>query len=109
MAEDKTIYVFLAYFFGWIGGLIMYFVKSEDKTIRFHAARSMILFLGGWVLSLVLAIIPIIGALFSLLISLFLVFVWFYTWIKALVDKGEKFTIPLVGFVDKYAEELANK
>ncbi len=102
MAKDRTLYALLAYAFGWISGLILYFVEKDDKVIRFHAARSLIIFLGAAVLSM----IPLLG----FIIVLLSVLVWFYVIIKTLLVKGEKFEIPVLsGFVDKFAEELANK
>ncbi len=102
MAKDRTLYAVLAYLFGWISGLILYFVEKDDKVIRFHAARSLIVFGGAAILS----IIPLLG----LLVGLLSLLVWFYVIIKSLLTKGEKFEIPVLsGFVDKLAEDLANK
>ncbi len=104
MAEkkDRMLYAVLAYSVIWISGLILYFVEKEDKVIRFHAARSMILFFG----VLILGLIPILN-FFVYLIGVIL---WVYLIIKSILDKGEKFEIPLLSqYVDKFAEELANK
>ena len=107
--EDIKMMVFLSYLFGWLTGLIMYLV-SKDKTVRFHAFRSILLFGVGYLIALVLAIIPILGWLLAVLIDLVLFVTWVYVLIKSLTENGEKFEIPVLSqYVDKMAEEWANK
>ena len=107
--EENTLMVFLAYFFGFIGGLIVYFV-SKDKTVRFHAFRSILLFGAGYLAALIIAIIPILGWILAVLIDLVLFVTWVYVLVKTFTEKGEKFEIPVLSqYVDKIAEEWANK
>ncbi len=108
--DNKMLYSLLSYLLGFLGGLIFYLIEKEDKDVRFHAARSMIIFLGGFILIIVLGIFPIIGWLLSGLLNLALFVVWIYASYKAYDVKGEKFEIPVLSnFVDKFAEDLANK
>src|SRR5438105_4442928 len=64
---SQNVAVALSYLFGWIGGLVMLlFLEKQNKTVRFHAMQSVILF---GVLSIVLAVlhgVPVIGGLLSL-------------------------------------------
>ena len=49
---DPKIAGLLAYLFGWVGGLVMFFTQT-DRQVRFHAAQSIVVF-GGLHLFLIL-------------------------------------------------------
>jgi uncharacterized membrane protein len=97
----------LSYVFWWVTGLIFYFIDKR-KFVRFHAAQSIVLFGGLWVLSIVLGIVTgasmfaphtaAIGlGLFGLLSSL----LWLLSivlWIVCMVMafQGKTFRVPIV-------------
>ncbi|HLJ35450.1 MAG TPA: hypothetical protein VKU38_17480 [Ktedonobacteraceae bacterium] len=63
----------LAYAFFWVSGLILFFVERKDRSVRWHAAQSMVTFgllfllmFGVSMLSNFLSWIPILGGLTSL-------------------------------------------
>lgn len=41
--EDKRLLVAVAYFFGWIGGIILLLVANNDRALRFHAVQAILL------------------------------------------------------------------
>ncbi len=63
----------LAYAFFWVSGIILFFVERKDRSVRWHAAQSMVTFgllfllmFGVSMLSNFLSWIPILGGLTSL-------------------------------------------
>ena len=50
----------LAYLFGWIGGLIVLFaIKDNEKNTKFHAAQSIVLSVGYFLITIIYRYIPI--------------------------------------------------
>lgn len=97
---DPKVGGLLAYLFTFVSGIILYLI-SKDKFIRFHALQSTIFFLGVNIIAIVIAFIPFIGLLSSLIYL-----VEFVMWIVLMVKayQGEKFKIPVIGNI---AEERA--
>lgn len=85
----------LSYFLGWITGLIFYLVEKKNKFVRFHAMQSIVVFGGLAVLNIVLLIIPVLGALLSLLLSILGIVLWVFLMIKAY--QGVYFKLPIAG------------
>ena len=111
---DSNLMAAVAYLAMPFTGLLMYFVKPNDKYIRYHSIQSIILgillvvigFLLGIVSSMVGAGIPLLGLVISLLVGgvwlLVEVLVWLYCMWKAY--SGEKFRLPVISdMVDKNA------
>jgi uncharacterized membrane protein len=108
-ALDPSIGGLLSYLlFGWIGGLIMYLTQSH-REVRFHAAQSVLLsiaffalYVAMYVVGAVLAIIPGVGFLASIVMfiaSVPLAIAGFVLWI-VLCIKGynlEHFKLPFIG------------
>ncbi|HNP89015.1 MAG: Chloroplast import component protein (Tic20) [Microgenomates group bacterium ADurb.Bin219] len=115
MAEDKTSLglpknttAALAYSLGWVTGLVVYFVEKNDKSLRFHALQSIILFGAIHLLSYVTA--PVFYFSFGLfsvvyrIISLAVVALWVFLLVKTY--RGEKIKLPVIGnFVEKQLEK----
>ena len=109
---------FLAEFFGFLGGLIVFILEKSNKYARSHACNAMIWGIIYFVLWICMAIF---GALCSLsdvaaaicgiicaLIGLFFFAVWVWNWVMALL-KGKDEDFKAVPFVSKYAEKWADK
>jgi uncharacterized membrane protein len=108
---EENIEAALCYLGIWVTGLIFYFVDDKNKTIRFHAAQSVMVFLPlsilGW----------IFGGFFGILnYGPGLVFLWWISWLfwvlvvilwiilmlKAF--QGQKLKLPVVGdLAEKYS------
>jgi uncharacterized membrane protein len=58
---DENVAAALAYVLGWITGIVMYVVESDNRTVRFHAAQSVVVFGGLFVVSVALSFVQ--GAL----------------------------------------------
>lgn len=90
----------LAYLMGFITGLIFILIEKKNKFVRFHAMQSIVIFVGLFVLHLVLSAVPIVGTIVSGLISLIAVLLWVILMVKAY--QGEMFKLPVVGdFAEK--------
>ena len=75
----------LAYLFGWVSGLILFFVE-KNRTVRWHAAQSMITFgtlslvmLGVSILKGMLSWVPILSLLTNFGLGLLLSALWWLT------------------------------
>ena len=96
----------LCYVLGWITGIIFYIMEKENKTVRFHAVQSIIVFLPltiiAGIFQGILLFIPFIGWAISGLISLLMFILWLVLIFKAY--QGEKFKLPVVGDIaEKHA------
>jgi uncharacterized membrane protein len=91
---DENIASALTYVLGFITGIIFILVEKENKTVRFNAAQSIIVFLGLFIVGVVLSFIPFIGFLVFLIWIVELI-LWIVLIIKSY--QGEKFKLPVVG------------
>ena len=85
----------LCYFFGFITGLVFYFVEKKNKFVRFHAMQSIVVFGSFFVANLVLLVLPVIGVVIGGLLSLLSLALWVLLMIKAY--QGEFFKLPIAG------------
>ena len=99
LSNDSKVWAALCYVFPVLMFILVYVMedKKKDKFVFFHAWQSMLLGLGTWVITMVVAVVTfgIGGLCFPLLILVFLYFAY-----KAY--QGEKFLLPVVG---EYAEK----
>ena len=95
----------LTYLLGFFTGILFMLIEKDSKFVRFHAIQSTIFFGGAFVINIVVNIIPILGQLASLLISIFLVVMWILLMVKAL--QGKYYYAPFVkSFVEKYNTDI---
>lgn len=118
-SDDKKI-AWVAYLFGWITGLVLFFVK-KDEYVRFHAMQSIILFGGLHILQIFLmpffgfgmmrnfgSVNSMMGTAFAFsgiytLVQIALFVLWIVLMVKA--HKGEKYKLPLIGdLAEKWAK-----
>ena len=101
---EENIAGLLAYVLGWITGIVFLVIEKENKTVKFHAAQSLVWFLGLNVLQIILRFIPIIGWGISMIIGIIGLVTWIYLMVSAY--QGKKVHMPLAG---KIAEDIAKK
>jgi len=94
----------LAYLMGFITGIIFLLVEKEDKFVRFHAMQSIVVFGAVFIAATVINIIPILGQLISVFISLGSMVLWIMLMVKAY--QGEEWEVPYLG---KIAREQVQK
>jgi uncharacterized membrane protein len=76
---------------------------NQSSFIRFHSWQSIFLGITAAVVHTILAVIPIIGWLLLLPVSLAFLALWIFVIIKA--SKGERYKLPFIG---NFAEQQAN-
>jgi uncharacterized membrane protein len=103
----------LAYVLGPITGILFYLLEKDNRFVRFHAAQSIAisiaLFIIGFVLgmlSAVIAFVPIIGWLVSVLLSFGLSIGGFVLWLFLMWQayQGIEWEAPLAG---KWARKMS--
>ncbi|GMB01528.1 DUF4870 domain-containing protein [Pelosinus sp. IPA-1] len=101
---SENIEAILSYVFGWLTGAIFLVLEKENKFVRFHALQSLVTFLGLFILSTVIRLIPILGLLLSPLIAIASMVLWLVLLYKAYI--GEKYKLPVIGtWVEKQIDK----
>ncbi|MDD5181649.1 MAG: DUF4870 domain-containing protein [Candidatus Nanoarchaeia archaeon] len=97
---ESQIWAFLAVFLGIIGFILVLLTQKKDKYAMFYAKQSLVLMIA-WVISFVIAIIPVLGWIVSPIIAL----VIFVLWIIAIINtfSGTEKLTPIIG---KFAEKF---
>ena len=96
---DENVAGFFCYLLGFITGIVFLVVEKKSSFVKFHAMQSTITFLGLFVISMILGVIPILNLLVYPIWILSLV-LWLLLMVKAL--RGERYMLPIAG---KMAEE----
>ena len=95
----------LCYALGWVTGLVFLIVEPKNSFVRFHALQSLVTFLGLFIISFVVGLVPVLGILANVLLLPLQIVLWIVLMVKAY--KGERFKLPIAGdFVEK---QLGNK
>lgn len=90
----------LAYIFGWIGGLIVLFaIKDSTRDTKFHAAQSIVISVGYWLITIAYRFIPITIPFFSTILWGLYIVIIIMGIIKA--NKEEEPELPVVGGITK--------
>lgn len=95
MGLDANVAGLLAYLVGIITGILFLVLEKENRFVRFHAMQSTIVSGGLIVISVVLGIIPALGALILGLLNIAGLVIWVLCMVKAY--QGELFRLPVVG------------
>ena len=110
---DERLERVLAYAFGWLSGIILFFLE-KNRNVRWHAAQSMVTF--GLLSILMLAIsllrgflafIPLLGWLTSAGLGLLLSVLWWVTiilwvWLMIMAFVREDYRLPFVSDFVRY-------
>jgi uncharacterized membrane protein len=101
---DANIAGALCYFGLFVTGIFFLVVEKHSDFVRFHAMQSTLVFVGLFVLSFVVRIVPLLGGLVSALLYLSIIVVWVLGMLKAF--QSERYKLPIVG--DLAERQLAN-
>ena len=92
----------LAYVLGLVSGLVFFLIEKDSKFVKFHAMQSIAFSLVLFVAGFVMAFIPFIGVLGTMVLQLGGLVVWILLMVKAF--QGERFKLPVLGdFAEKQA------
>lgn len=90
----------LAYVLGFIGGIIVLVgMKDSERNTKFHAAQSIVISVGYWLLTIVYAFIPVSIPLFSTALWVIYILAIIMGIVKA--NKEEDPELPVVGGIAK--------
>jgi len=107
MAETSTglkenVAGLLCYVLGWITGIVFLIIEPDNKTIRFHAMQSIIVFGSLSVASMIFGWIPWIGWFIGGIIGIIGLILWIVLMVKAY--QGAKYKVPIAGdMAEKWA------
>ena len=92
----------LCYLLTWFSGLIILLLERENKTVRFHALQSLILFLGLHIIIIVISWIPLVNFVVVSLLTILGIILWVVLIVQTW--KGQQVKIPGVSDIaEKYA------
>ena len=92
---DENVAGALCYFGLFVTGIFFLVVERQSDFVRFHAMQSTLVFVGLFVLSFVVRIVPLLGGIVSALLYLSVIGVWAYGMLKAF--QGERYKFPVFG------------
>ncbi|MCG3087477.1 DUF4870 domain-containing protein [Sporosarcina cyprini] len=92
----------LSYIF--IIGIVFLFIEKESRFIRYHAFQSLFLAVAVFLINIVLGFLPIIGLIFSFLISLLAFAIMIFMMYQAY--NGNYYKLPIIG---EMAEKQVNQ
>jgi uncharacterized membrane protein len=99
MNMEENMAGLLCYLLFWVTGLIFYILEKQNKTVRFHAMQSILLFLPLHIFAYIFSFSLWFGFGFlwwlAGLIWLFVFILWIILMLKAY--QGEKFKLPVIG------------
>jgi uncharacterized membrane protein len=100
LGVTENLEALLCYALGWVTGLVFLFMEKDNAYVRFHALQSLVALGALHIAASVIWIIPILGGIVSVLISIGMLVLWIVMMIKAY--KGERYKLPVVGdFVEQ--------
>ena len=100
LGMDENVEGLLCYVLGWLTGIIFLVTEKKSKFVKFHAAQSLITFVGLTILILIFAWIPFVGWAIAAIIDIIGFILWILLMYKAY--QGEKYKLPWVGdFAEK--------
>jgi uncharacterized membrane protein len=93
----------LCYVLGWVTGIVFLILEPNNKTIKFHAIQSIIVFGAISVADIVLMWIPFIGWVISWILGVVAIILWIVLMMKAY--QGVKYKVPIAGdLAEKYVK-----
>ncbi|MBI4597810.1 MAG: DUF4870 domain-containing protein [Candidatus Omnitrophica bacterium] len=85
----------LSYVLGIITGLVFFLVEKDSKFVKFHAMQSICFSIALFVLTFVLALIPILGWLALFVVQIGALVLWIICMVKAY--QGQWYKLPVIG------------
>lgn len=92
---EENIAGLLCYVGGWVSGLIFLLIEAENKSVRFHAVQSIIVFGALNIIGIVFGWIPWFGGVVFFLAGGFAFVLWVVLMFKAY--QGTMYKLPIAG------------
>jgi len=101
---DPRVEAVLCYVFGWVTGIVFFFLEKQNRQVRFHAMQS-ILFFGS--LNILMILIHVISFLSPLMPLLVLVWIAGLITLALLAYTNNPYRIPyLSDYADRYTDQI---
>jgi uncharacterized membrane protein len=91
----ENVAALLCYVLTWVTGIIFLLIESKNKTIKFHALQSIVVFGALSIVSIVIGWIPFIGWIISWLCGVVGFILWIVLMVKAY--QGGTYHLPVAG------------
>ena len=93
---EENVAALLCYIVGWISGIIFLLIETENKSVRFHAIQSIIVFGILTIVNLIFWAFPYpVDRVLNWIVGAIAFILWVVLMYKAY--QGEKYKIPWVG------------
>lgn len=90
----------VAYVFGWIGGLIVLVgMKDSERNTKIHAAQSIVISVGYWLITVIYSFLPITIPFFSKALWVIYILAMIFGIVKA--NNEEDPELPVIGNIAK--------
>lgn len=83
----------LCYLGMWVTGIVFLALEQKDRTVRFHAAQSLVTFGALTLLSAFLHLVPVAGAFFAVVVGVSMFAIWLVLLVKTY--RGEFYRLPV--------------
>lgn len=110
--DEGKVFAIIAYILGIIGFLIVLLAKRDNKLAMYHAKQSLVLNIAAIIamialsiVSLILAFIPVLGALLAALLTLAFYIGVIYLLIVGIINAAKEVMKPLP-YIGQYAEKI---
>jgi uncharacterized membrane protein len=104
---EQNIAGLLCYVLGWVTGIIFLVIEKDNRFVRFHAVQSIVVFGAISILQVILWIIPIIGWIIGMLLSIVTFILWIFLMYKAY--QGQTYKLPIAGNIAEKNSNPASK
>ncbi|MET1124562.1 MAG: hypothetical protein ABWW66_04770 [Archaeoglobaceae archaeon] len=94
---EENVEAALAYLLGFVSGILLLLIERQSTFVRFHAAQSVVAFLGLFLIWKILPLIPPFGGVAAVVIPFVSFVVWIYCIVRAY--RHEYFKLPIAGDV----------
>jgi uncharacterized membrane protein len=91
----------LCYVLGWVTGIVFLIIEKENKTVRFHAMQSIVIFGAYTILSIIIGWIPVVDIILLPIIGIIALILWIVLMVRAY--QGQVWKVPVAG---NFAESL---
>jgi len=92
---QENIASLLCYVLGWVSGIVFLILEPNNKTVKFHALQSIIVFGAFTVVEIIFGWIPILGWIINALAGLLAFILWIVFIVTA--AQGKKWKAPIAG------------
>jgi uncharacterized membrane protein len=101
---QENIAALLCYVLGWVSGVVFLILEPKNKTIKFHAIQSIIVFGALSIINFIFGWIPVLGIIIGVITGVLAFVLWIVLMVRAY--QGSKYKVPVAGdLAEKYSAQ----